>query len=282
MTLGFQKAGYDVAAGFDNWDVAISVYKLNFDHSVYRLDLSDEESAVNQISRYNPDVIVGGPPCQDFSIAGKRKEQSRANLTVSFSNIVCAICPKIFVMENVYSIEKTSSLALAKSIFKHHGYGLTSLILDSSLANVPQKRKRFFLIGMQNVNDDHFKDSIQSKLSSKSLTVYEYFKGKIDVEHYYAHPRNYKRRAVFSVHEPSSTIRRVNRPIPSNYIKHPADKADISEFVRPLTTEERSRIQTFPTTFKFVGSKSQQEQMIGNAVPVNLAEYVARRIKESL
>lgn len=93
------------------------------------------------------------------------------------------------------------------------------------------------------------------------------------------HPRSYNRRAVFSVYEPSSTIRGVNRPIPIGYQKHHADKADPADGnVRSLTTKERSYIQTFPESFVFKGNKSNMEQAIGNAVPVKLAEYVARHI----
>ena len=65
---------------------------------------------------------------------------------------------------------------------------------------------------------------------------------------------------------------------PKTYKKHLGDVSDLDENLRPLTTIERSYIQTFPKSFKFEGSKSDLEQMIGNAVPVKLAEYVARCI----
>ena len=63
MSLGFQNAGYDVLAAFDNWDRAIEVYKHNFSHDVYKKDLSDEECTVQLIKKYNPRIIIGGPPC---------------------------------------------------------------------------------------------------------------------------------------------------------------------------------------------------------------------------
>ena len=69
-----------------------------------------------------------------------------------------------------------------------------------------------------------------------------------------------------------------NRPIPKTYKAHPKDTALISEKVRPLTTLERSYLQTFPKDFHFTGSKTDLEQMIGNAVPVKQAEYIARCI----
>lgn len=72
----------------------------------------------------------------------------------------------------------------------------------------------------------------------------------------------------------------MNRPIPDGYKKHHADKAEISEGVRSLTSKERSYIQTFPEEFVFEGSKTEVEQAIGNAVPVKMAEFVARCLRE--
>jgi DNA (cytosine-5)-methyltransferase 1 len=92
------------------------------------------------------------------------------------------------------------------------------------------------------------------------------------------HPRSYNRRAVFSIDEPSATIRGINRPIPENYKKHPADKADISDGVRALTTRERGYLQTFPDSFLFPGAKTDVELAIGNAVPPVLANYIAKSI----
>ncbi|MGI8504092.1 MAG: DNA cytosine methyltransferase, partial [Hassallia sp.] len=92
--------------------------------------------------------------------------------------------------------------------------------------------------------------------------------------------RSYKRRAIFSIDEPSPTIRGVNRPIPKNYKIHPGDAAPLTPQLRSLTTIERSYIQTFPPNFIFESCKTDLEQMIGNAVPVKLAEYVAKCLYE--
>ena len=79
---------------------------------------------------------------------------------------------------------------------------------------------------------------------------------------------------MFSIDEPSMTIRAVDRPIPPGYKGNPKDSAPLNE-VRCLTPKERSYIQTFPKSFDFFGGKSDVNTMIGNAVPVNLAKYVA-------
>ncbi|NEO28648.1 MAG: DNA (cytosine-5-)-methyltransferase, partial [Kamptonema sp. SIO4C4] len=114
--------------------------------------------------------------------------------------------------------------------------------------------------------------------SSQPMTVFDYLGDSLGIEYFYRHPRSYQRRGIFSIYEPSPTVRGVNRPIPKTYKKHKGDACDPHDNVRPLTTVERSYIQTFPKTFHFQGNKSDLEQMIGNAVPVKLAEYVARGI----
>lgn len=279
MSLGFQNADFNIVAAYDNWKPAVSIYQKNFSHPIYDIDLYTDE-ALEQIKNIKPEVIIGGPPCQDFSIAGNRMMGERANLTVRFAEIISEVKPVWFVMENVYNIERMPVLPKAIDIVKKAGYGITMKVLDASRCGVPQARQRFFMIGHLH-DEDGFLDEIMTKnLSDKQMTVYEYLGDSLGTEFYYMHPRSYNRRAVFSIYEPSATIRGVNRPIPSNYQKHHGDKADISEGVRSLTSIERSYIQTFPESFIFEGSKTNVEQAIGNAVPVKLAEYVANCILE--
>ena len=94
LSLGLTKAGMDIVAAYDNWAAASSVYAANFNHPINTFDLADEESAASHISQYNPDMIIGGPPCQDFSSAGLRNENNgRGNLTLSYAGIVARIRP---------------------------------------------------------------------------------------------------------------------------------------------------------------------------------------------
>ncbi len=280
MSLGFQNAGFEIIAAFDNWKPAVEVYRDNFDHPIYDFDLGNEENKVF-IKELNPKLIIGGPPCQDFSSAGKRDDTlGRADLTISYAGIVSAVKPQYFVMENVERIKKSRILKEAINILKGAGYGITMDILDASYCGVPQARKRFFMVGSLGEIDDFLLPYFKKNLSKEQMTIYDYLGISLGVEHYYRHPRSYKRRGVFSIYEPSPTIRGVNRPIPAGYPKHSGDTADISGNVRPLTTIERSYLQTFPKSFVFKGSKTNLEQMIGNAVPVKLGEYVARALSE--
>ena len=279
MSLGFQNSGYDIIAAFDNWKPATDVYKDNFSHPIIECDLSSEE-VLDQLKNYKPNMIIGGPPCQDFSIAGPRNDNSkRANLTNIFADIIGEVRPEWVVMENVYNITRSKILPKVLRKLSSYGYGITYRVLDASFLGVPQARKRFFLIGHLHSNDNFLEKDLLSNHTVKPLTVREYMGNRLDIDYYYAHPRSYNRRAIFSVDEPSSTIRGVNRPMPKTYRKHSADKADVSSKIRALTTKERSLLQTFPEKFILNGSKTSLEQAIGNAVPVKMAEHVATAIK---
>ncbi|WP_251158074.1 DNA cytosine methyltransferase [Caniella muris] len=277
MSLGFEQAGVEVVAGFDSWKPAVEIYRANFNHPMYEKDLCDDDT-VEVISALRPDIIMGGPPCQDYSIAGKRELGDRANLTIRFAEIVCGVRPEWVVFENVYNIERFGTLPVMKTMLKDAGYGLTACVLDASRCGVPQARRRFFLVGHLGSDDGFLDDALESGLSEKQMTVRDYLGDKLGTQYYYMHPRSYARRAVFSVDEPSATIRGINRPIPENYKRHHADAAAIEEGVRALTTKERSYLQSFPESFKLEGAKTSVELAIGNAVPPALAKYVAERV----
>lgn len=134
MSLGFQNAGFNIKAAFDNWQTAVDIYSANFDHPAFKYDLYDAE-AVPKIEEYSPSMIIGGPPCQDFSIAGARQRGKRANLTIRYAEIVRDVRPEWFVMENVYNIERMDVLPEALEIFRNAGYGLTRRVLNASLSS---------------------------------------------------------------------------------------------------------------------------------------------------
>jgi len=154
LSLGFQNAGFNLLAAFDNWLPAIEVYRQNFHHPIFEKDVFQED-VCTIISSFNPEIIIGEPPCQDFLSAGKRDENlGRADLTIVFANIISQIKPNWFVMENVDRITKSQILTTALEIFKKSGYGLTFSILNASYCGVPQARKRYFLIGQLHGEDN--------------------------------------------------------------------------------------------------------------------------------
>jgi len=80
MSLGFQNAGFNIVAAYDNCEPAVETYKKNFKHPIFLKDVS-ERGITDEILGLQPDIIIGGPPCQDFSSAGHRDESlGRAEL----------------------------------------------------------------------------------------------------------------------------------------------------------------------------------------------------------
>ncbi len=280
MSLGFSLAGYEVVAAFDSWEPAATTYEANFGHTVNRADLSNVPATVAEVSKHGADIIIGGPPCQDFSPAGKRIAGKKAALTVCYAEIIAAASPGWFVMENVERAILSAQHKTAAEILSAAGYNLATVILDASLYHVPQRRKRAITIGSLDADVRGVIGDIERSASITPLSVRDYFQEiglPLDTDHYYRHPRSYKRRGVFSVDEPSPTVRGVSRPIPPGYSRHAGDTADVSQ-ARPLTARERAVVQTFPSEFIFIGTKTQVDQMVGNAVPANLARAVAEAI----
>ncbi|MDE2936533.1 MAG: DNA cytosine methyltransferase [Chloroflexota bacterium] len=281
MSAGLMESGFNVVAAFDDWSTAVATYNRNLGDHAHELDLSFVEEAADRVSQYEPELIVGGPPCQDFSSAGKRVEGKQANLTVAFAEIVYACDPRFVLMENVPQVRR--SLAYSQLRATLSTFSFAEFILDASFCGVPQRRKRYFSFGwhqdVKSLTAEKVLALLEEAKSDCALTVKEYLADEIDIDYYYRHPRNYSRRSVFSVFEPSPTVRGVNRPVPPNYKGNHLDSVPPST-VRPLTSLERSRIQTFPSDWDWSAPdrNAETETQIGNAVPVQLAAFVGAGI----
>lgn len=277
-TVGWKDAGYDVVLGVDYSHAALATYRANHGHDIRKLDLRHVEHAARIIASYRPDIIVGSPPCTDFSPAGKRVEGAAANLTRSFAEIVSRVLPRVFVLENVSQVRRSRAYADACAILRRAGYGLSMAILDASRCGVPQRRRRLFLVGMLGAPDG-WADLAQG-LAVEPLSLRAAF-GSAFPAHHYRHPCNSKRRAIFSAEEPSPTIRGTSRPVPPGYKRREGDTAPPGK-VRALTSRERAAIQSFPADYRWCGTKTEIELQIGNAVPPKMASYVAEQVSRWL
>ncbi len=277
LSLGFQNAGFKIVAAFDNWDEAINIYRQNFDHPIIKRDLGDTED-LSELKQLHPDVIIGGPPCQDYSSAGHRDEGlGRAKLTIDYAVTITKLRPRYFLMENVPNIQKSEKLTQVLDMFHDAGYGISRMVIDASKCGVPQKRRRYIVLGGLGEKEGFLDALLLEGQSKKSMTMRDYFGDTLGFQYYFRVPRSYSRRGIFSIDEPSMTIRGVDRPIPPGYHGHPNDPAPLTPDIRILTPEERSWVQTFPKDFRWGNlSKTNLNQAIGNAVPVKLAEYIAK------
>lgn len=277
LSLGFQNAGFQIMAAFDNWDEAINIYRQNFNHPIIKRDLGNTED-LTELERLHPDVIIGGPPCQDYSSAGHRDEDlGRAKLTIDFAETIVRIRPQYFLMENVPNIQKSEKLTQVLDMFHGAGYGISRMVMDASKCGVPQKRRRYIVVGGLGEEEGFLDKLLLAGQTKKSMTMRDYFGDTLGFQYYFRVPRSYSRRGIFSIDEPSMTIRGVDRPIPPGYHGHPNDPSPLTPDIRILTPQERSWVQTFPRDFVWGEiSKTNLNQAIGNAVPVKLAEYIAR------
>ena len=176
LSQGFLDAGYDVILGIDKWKDAVETFNYNHTNSNGiigdLLTLSPELVSKNE-NINNVDVIIGGPPCQGFSIAGKRiVEDDRNQLYKSFLHYVEYYNPKAFLMENVPNIMSIGKGAIKQQIindFEEIGYDVSNKILLSSNFGVPQNRKRAFFVGLKNESEFEFPQptTAESKITSK-------------------------------------------------------------------------------------------------------------------
>lgn len=157
LSLGFEMAGYQSLLAIDNWQDALDTYKRNnptartlcADLSKIKPDEIKKEYNIDRVS-----VIIGGPPCQGFSIAGKRIiDDERNKLYKSFVSFVRCFMPDAFVMENVPNILSIGGGAVKESIIKDFselGYNVTYKVLLASDYGVPQNRRRAVFVGLKN------------------------------------------------------------------------------------------------------------------------------------
>ena len=157
LSLGFIQAGFDVKLGIDYWQDAITTYTATHKGTqgiVADLFNITPEQISQQTQIKQIDVIIGGPPCQGFSIAGKRMiDDERNQLYNAFVDFVRFYQPKAFVMENVPNIMSMGKGAIKQQItqdFEQLRYIVKSQILMASDYGVPQNRKRAFFVGFKN------------------------------------------------------------------------------------------------------------------------------------
>ncbi len=153
MSLGFKRAGYNVLAGVDNDEVALKTYRHNLDTLGLNADLSSSkyiDKIKGAIKRKKIDIIIGGPPCQGFSLTGTRLlNDPRNNLFKSFFNAIDEFKPKIVLLENVRGMKSLYKGVIKKEIiseFESRGYNTANSVLNAADYGVPQNRERFFII----------------------------------------------------------------------------------------------------------------------------------------
>ena len=299
LTQGLKDAGLNIVLGIDIWDTAIESYQKNFEHPSYCIDLAtfSPKECQEKFGLQDLDIIVGGPPCQGFSMAGKRDQKDpRNSLFMEFVKYLEFFQPKMFLFENVMGIlsMKTQDNQKSIDIIMEHlsiHYHCILTKLYASDFEVPQNRRRVIIIGIhkrynrvptQPLNFiPHKKDRlpVSSILENKNSIDPSYFlseKARMGI-------LNKKERMQKEGKGFGAQFIQLDKPcftIPARYWKDGYDalvKYSDTE-IRRLTIQELKRIQTFPDSFIFCGSNKEQIIQIGNAIPCRFAYHLGNHL----
>jgi DNA (cytosine-5)-methyltransferase 1 len=314
LAIGLERAGFNAMALNEiDKDVCNTLRYNRPGWNVIEADISKVDFSPYQ----NIDLLSGGFPCQAFSYAGNKLgfEDTRGTLFFEFARAIKELKPKIFLGENVRGLlthEQGKTLETIKSVIAELGYTLIKpKVLKAIFYRVPQKRERLFLVGIRNdlvkytnfTWPDPFPQIMTLKDALKKGELYDsdcppsqgqsYPKRKqeilamvppggcwIDLPDELQ--REYMQKSYFMGGGKTGMARRLSFDSPSLTLTcSPAQKQTERchpEETRPLTIREYARIQTFPDEWEFTGSISSQYKQIGNAVPVNLALAVGKRL----
>lgn len=294
IDLGLKLAGLDLVWAVDNDSDCVETYKKNIGDHIVCADITDIKSA----DIPEADIIIGGFPCQGFSLANRFRstDDTRNTLYLEMLRIITDLKPKWFVAENVKGILSIGEGKVFENIlkdFSEAGYRVKYELVNMADHGIPQMRKRVLIIGTRkdlpekltatHPIAEHSKTGLDGKRKwssiSEALKKIQEYKGvfpnnigsKYKVEY-----RNFTGHRKTDPSQPCPTIlARGNGKGGVCAIPHPNGK-------RRLTIRESASVQTFPIEFEFVGSINSMYRQIGNAIPVEYGRKLGETFKKIL
>ena len=287
LDLGFKMAGHQILWANDLYEDAVETYKLNLGDHIVCKDIS----LIKGEEIPECDIIIGGFPCQGFSVANtKRHEQDERNvLYKQLIRMIDAKKPKFFLAENVKGILSLGKGKVFQMILKDFGdlgYKVQYKVLNAADYGVPQTRQRVIIIGVRNDIDFDFHyplpthnqdgtDGLKRWVSASEalaeipnpdfpndLPNHEYSKYKLQFNGYIGHRE-------LDPDKPAPTVTaRGDSKGGVVILPHPNGQ-------RRMSCRELATIQSFPLDFTFYGNRSSIYRQIGNAVPPLLGYSVA-------
>lgn len=337
LSYGFVQAGYNVIIGIDNDKAALKTFEANHPNSLgLLLDLSKTDfiNVLDKSVDGRPvDIIIGGPPCQGFSLTGTRNSLDKRNQL--FRSMFVAIdkySPKVVVIENVPGLKTLYGGYYYNEISKEFAkreYHVEAKVLFAPEFGIPQIRRRLVFIATRKdlnvikhpspiitdpkkfITTEEAISDLPALLDNKSEEFINY---DTDAKFDYAKKMRQNSEGIYN-HIPtihSNLVVSVISQVPeggnykdlppgvgnsrkfneawTRYDRHkPSKTIDTGHrnhfhycYNRIPTVRENARLQSFPDTFIFKGTKTQQYRQVGNAVPPLLGFYIAKAIKEQL
>lgn len=291
LDAGFANAGFDIVWANDFDKYAVQTYSANYDSNIYLGDIND--FSLDSLPDF--DVLIGGFPCQPFSMMGAELgfEDTRGTLFFRIAEIIKDKIekgkkPKVVVLENVRTLrthDKGRTFKTIKHILeKDLGYRVYDAVLNTADYGIPQTRNRTYIVCFAN-NSAEF--VFPSKIPL-TLTLQDLLENEVDEKYFLSETilptilsdgtGGYKAKSEIDlkVARPlCATMAKMHRACQDNYVTQ-------NGRVRRLTPRECARLQGFSDDFVIPVSDSQAYKQFGNAVTVNVAEAVANEIKNTL
>jgi len=323
FSTGFMQAGFEPIFAVDNWEGASKTYSYNHPKSKFicqDIRKIDPIKILKElgIKKSEIDVVVGGPPCQGFSLAGRRNiGDPRNQLFKEFIKVIDKIEPKVLIMENVKGLlsmktpQGENVIDIVEKEFQDIGYNVSYKILNAAEYGVPQKRERVIFIanslGLENgtlfPKKTHGPESQENKpfntVRDAIMDITKIPDPKDEWSHKpMEHSEKVKKRLqlmpknsdlAFDQSFLPKSLRR--KAFAHNCKRLPLDKPSVTlvpghyafpvhpTLPRTITVREAARLQTFPDDFLFFGNRDSQALLAGNAVPVLLARSIAQQLK---
>jgi len=289
LDLGFKMAGHDIIWANDLYGDAVDTYKANLGNHIVCKDVFTVEAS----DVPDCDIIIGGFPCQGFSVANTKRNinDERNQLYKQLMRIINAKQPKFFVAENVkgiMSLAKGQVLKMILDDFRGMGYKVQAKVLNSADYGVPQLRQRVFIIGVRNDLSYEFEyptpmynsdgsaglakwigvgealSSLPDPDEANDIPNHEYSKYKLRFNGYIGH-------RMIDPEKPAPTVTaRGDDKGGVVVLHHPNNQ-------RRMSCRELATVQSFPLDYVFSGTRSSVYRQIGNAVPPLLACAVAKQ-----
>ena len=334
LSCGFEQAGYNILLGIDNDNAALNTFRYNHKKAkAENINLAEDnicEKIEEVIEKQNVDVIIGGPPCQGFSLTGPRNFYDQRNkLYLAMVETVKHFKPKAFLIENVTGMATLYGGEVKNKIiecFTELGYNVNVRVVCAADYGVPQIRKRLIFVGIRNdIGEFEFPERIctpdkyvtcEDALSD--LPSLETDLGKEEIDYPVRPLTSYQKKmrknakklynhvGTNHTEEVKSVIalvpeggnykdlpqgvgdsRKFNEAWTRYHSKKPSRTIDTGhrnhfhyKYNRVPTVRENARLQSFPDNFIFLGTKTQQNRQVGNAVPPMLGYSLAKQIKQ--
>ncbi|MBP0018734.1 MAG: DNA cytosine methyltransferase [Cyanobacteria bacterium SBLK] len=310
LDLGLSLAGFDFRYANDRVKYYCDTISYNFKNCI--TEIKDVQNVKGQeikqlIDTESISLIAGGPPCQAFSILGKRESFAdlRGQLVFEYIRLINELEPEVFIFENVPGLLTLNGGKDWENLYNHFqvetGYNLYTSMLNAADYGIPQIRKRVFVVGFYKPTEFSFpnpKYCNPSNLNISDRSRLNWIPAKLaleDINHLHNHDLRKHGERVRCRYEkvPQGGRDRVDhtdridpeKPARTVLVgsKAGGGRPHIHPyFPRHITVREAARLQSFPDWYKFLGTSTAQYRQVGNAVPPLLAFAIGKSIKTAL